>query len=370
MIDESMDREQMKKSSEPWEFRSKPAWQRLIIMIGGVTVNILLAFFIYAMVLYTWGEQYLPTENAKYGIVIDSIGQSMGIRNGDKILRVDGKTVERFTQIQGELILGNRVTVLRNNEEITLPIENKTKKAWITNKSRNLIQLRIPYDIGFVKDSSEAKKAGLELGDRLISINSQPMLFADEFLATFKQFKGDTINLGIERQEMAMNLNVFVPKEGLIGIASGGKNQSLEDYFEFESNNVGFFESFPKGVNKTVYVLRNYIRQFSLIFNREIEGYKEVGGIVAIGSIFPAYWDWRIFWSMTAFLSVMLAFLNLLPIPALDGGHVVFVLWEMISGKKPPQKLLEYAQIVGVVFLLALLIYANGNDIYRFLIKD
>ena len=372
MIDESMDREQMKKSPEPWEFRSKPAWQRLIIMIGGVTVNVLLAFFIYAMVLYTWGEKYLLNENVKYGIVTDSIGHSMGFRNGDKILRIDGKKIERFSEIQRELILGDYITVLRNEEEITLPIDNQTKKAWIAKKGEGIIQLRIPYDISFVKDSSEAQKAGLQIGDRLVSINSQPMLFADEFLATFKQFKGDTINLGIEREgvTMAMDVNVFVPKKGIIGIAGGGKNQSLEDYFEFVSRKVGFFESIPMGVSRTISELQSYIRQFGLIFNREIEGYKQVGGIAAIGSIFPTFWDWQIFWNMTAFLSIMLAFLNLLPIPALDGGHVIFVIWEMISGKKPPQKILEYAQIVGFVFLLALLIYANGNDIYRFLLKD
>ena len=366
MIDESMDSEQMKKSPQPWEFRSKPTWQRLIIMIGGVSVNVLLAFFIYAMILYTWGEQYLPTENAKYGIVTDSIGHSMGIQNGDKILRIDGKKVQRFSQIPGELILGDEVTVLRNEEQITLPIDNLTKKAWIKKRNRAIVP-RTPYDIGLVTDNSEAKKGGLKVGDRLISINNQPMLFADEFLVAFKQFKGDTINLGIEREGEAMNLDIFIPKEGLIGIDGGGL--PLNNYFEIKSKEVGFFESIPMGVDKTILTLRTYVRQFKLIFNREIEGYKAVGGLVSIGSIFPAFWNWQIFWSMTAFLSIMLAFLNLLPIPALDGGHVVFVLWEMVSRKKPSQKILMYAQIVGFIFLLTVLILANGNDIYRLLLN-
>ncbi len=361
MIDESMDKEQMKKPAEPWEFRSKPAWQRLIIMIGGVTVNVILGIAIYAGVLAYWGEQYLPTENATYGIAVDSTGESIGLRDGDKILLVNGNEVENFNQIPMEIVLGaESVTVERDGQELDLPVTSANIKAMVQNPA--FMTPRIPYVVGEFTNSSVAKKAGLLEGDRIVGLNGRQLEFFDEYIDSIPAYAGRTVTLTAQRETERVVVEVPVPEHGKIGVYPGG---SYADFFDIETKKYGVFESIPAGYHRATGTLSNYIRQFKIIFDTETEAYKSVGGFLTIGNQFPSTWDWQYFWNFTAFLSIMLAFLNILPIPALDGGHVVFVLWEMITRRKPSEKVLEYAQMVGFVILLALLVFANGNDILK-----
>ncbi len=361
MIDESMDKEQMKEPPQPWEFRSKPAWQRLIIMIGGVTVNVILGIVIYAGVLAYWGEQYLPTENVTNGIAVDSTGEAIGLQNGDQVLLVNGKEVENFNHIAMELVLGAEgITVDRNGQRIDLTVSSTDVKNLINDPG--FISPRIPYVVGAFTDTSVAAEAGLKEGDRLVGLNGRPLSFFDEYIDSIPAYAGQTISLMAERDGERVLVDIDVPEHGKIGVYPGG---AYADFFEVETKKYGFFESIPAGYNRAASTLSNYIRQFKIIFDTETEAYKSVGGFLTIGNQFPSTWDWQYFWNFTAFLSIMLAFLNILPIPALDGGHVVFVLWEMLTGQKPSEKVLEYAQMVGFVILLALLIFANGNDILK-----
>ncbi len=362
MIDESMDKEQMAKPPQPWEFRSKPAWQRLIIMIGGVTVNIIVAIIIYAGMMMYYGEQYLPNENLKYGLSVDSTAEAIGLRDGDKIISIDGKKIERFSEIPKELLLSDegRITLERNGniQELTIPADQKKS---LIKAQQSLINIRVPYIAGGFTESSTAKKAGMEEGDSVVAINGEPTLYFDEYLEKIPQNKEKEISLTVYRDGEPLELNVEVPTSGKIGVAS----KPLDYFFDLETKKYGFFESFPAGINRSFTVLGDYVRQIKLIANPETEAYKEVGGFIMIAKQFDTHWNWPKFWAFTAFLSIMLAFLNILPIPALDGGHVVFVLWEMISGRKPSEKVLEYAQLAGFVILLGLILLANGNDILR-----
>jgi len=361
MIDESMDKEQMSKPAEPWEFRSKPAWQRLIIMIGGVVVNLILAVVIYAGMLYAWGEQYVPvSEINKYGIVTDSIGNKLGIETGDKIIKIGGKEVKMFKEVPMEIILSDGMDVERNGKLKHITFDASAKEELI--KSGNFISFRIPYSVGSFSNDSEAHKAGMEIGDQLVALNGTTMKYSNEYIENIPKHKGDTISINVLRNGESMIFNVLVPESGKIGVMGDG---DLSKFYNLETINYGLFESIPAGAIKANDMLVNYIRQFKLIFTPETGAYKSVGGFLSIGKQFSPTWDWQRFWSFTAFLSIMLAFLNILPIPALDGGHVVFVLWEMISGKAPSEKVLEYAQIVGFVILMSLVILANGNDILK-----
>lgn len=362
MIDESMDKEQLAKPAEPWEFRSKPAWQRLIIMIGGVTVNIILAIFIYAGMLYTWGEEYLPTQSVNnYGIVVDSVGQGLGLKTGDKIIEVDGKEIEAFNQVAIEIILSDNIKVERDGEVIDIKLDAANKEELISSTSR-FISPRIPYYVGDFSEGSNAKAAGLQIGDKMIAINNEETLYFDQYTSEIPSYINDTINISVLRNGERLEYQIPVSEEGKIGVYPDGK---LDKFFDIRVKEYGLLESIPNGYIKAEDMLVSYIRQFKLILNPDTGAYKSVGGFLSIGKQFSATWDWQRFWSFTAFLSIMLAFLNILPIPALDGGHVVFVVWEMISGKKPSEKVLEYAQIAGFVILMSLVILANGNDIMK-----
>ena len=362
MIDESMDKEQMKQPPQPWEFRSKPAWQRLIIMIGGVTVNVILAIMIYAGMMMYYGEQYIPIENVKYGITADSTAQAIGLRNGDRIIEVDGKRIERFSEIPLEILLGDEGKILleRDGETMELVISETDKRDLIKSRS-SLVGVRIPYVVGDFTEDSPAKLAGLEIGDSIVGLNGEEMAFFDEYLAAVPKHAGDSIALNVIRGSTPVSIGMMVPESGRIGVYS----KAVSSYIDYESHRYGFIEAIPAGLNKSFTVLGDYIRQFKLILNPETEAYKEVGGFLMIAQQYGTSWDWQRFWGFTAFLSIMLAFLNILPIPALDGGHVVFVLWEMISGHKPSEKILEYAQVAGFVILMGLILLANGNDILR-----
>jgi regulator of sigma E protease len=360
MIDESMDTEQMKQPPQPWEFRSKPAWQRLIIMIGGVTVNVILAIVIYAGTLAYWGEEYLPTENVKFGISVNEVGRQVGFQNGDKIVSVDGQTISNFAKVPLEIILGaERVQVMRNGSLETIIITDEDIKNIIT--APGFMSPRIPYIVGQFAENSAAEAAGLLLDDQVVAFNGKKLMYFDEYVDSIPEYAGKTIALTVLRGGMPVNVNIDVPESGRIGVYPGQD----PNWFKTETRTYSIAEAIPGGWRKSKETLSNYIRQFKIIFNPDTEAYKSVGGFITIGSQFPSTWDWMFFWNFTAFLSIMLAFLNILPIPALDGGHVVFVLWEMLTGKKPPEKVLEYAQMVGFIILLGLLFFANGQDILR-----
>ncbi len=362
MIDESMDKEQMKQPPKPYEFRSKKSWQRLLIMLGGVLVNFVTALVIYSAVLYTWGEQYLPNKNVEHGIMVDSLAYDMGLRNGDKILSLDGEEIEDFYGIVPHLILEDvkAVQVLRDGNQREIPVPESLIPQLLNSKG--FIEARIPFYVGAFGKESVAKKAGLRKGDKLIGINHNEVSFFDEFKDSLSHYKNTEVTISALRDKDTLNFTVNVPETGLIGVAPGG---TLSEFFELEQIEYGFMASIPAGINQGIDQLVSYTKQLKLLFKPETGAYKSLGGFITIGNIFPGKWNWQSFWNLTALLSIILAIMNVLPIPALDGGHVMFLMYEIITGRKPSDKFLEYAQIVGMVILLALLLYANGNDVVR-----
>jgi len=364
MIDESMDKEQLKKPPQPWEFRAKPAWQRLIIMLGGVIMNVVLAIVIYIGLFMHYGEEYLPTTEAnKYGISVDSLGMEMGFKNGDKILSIDGKYIENFQKIPAEIILNeaHTATVVRDNDTITISFPPGTLGKLISQKTP-FISVRIPFVAKSFTKTSAAEKAGMQAGDTILGINGKIVKYFLEFKTELQNYKDKDVTIMVKRGNDTLNLAVHVPEEGLIGVYP---DSNLQSFFKVEKRDYKFGEAITAGFKQTWKGIGDYIKQLKLLFSPEVKAYENVGGFITIGNIFPAQWDWESFWRLTAFLSIMLAILNILPIPALDGGHVLFLLYEMITGRKPSDKFLEYAQIVGMILLLSLLILANGNDIIK-----
>jgi regulator of sigma E protease len=360
MIDESMDLEQMKQPPQPWEFRSKPAWQRLIIMLGGVTVNIILAVIIYIFLLFLWGEEYLPTSALKYGITVDSLGYQMGLRNGDQILSVDHKNVESFLDIPKNIILNEArtVEVMRDGKNIEITIPKEFIGKLIKTKSADFISVRFPFEVETVPSGTPADKAGIKVNDRIIGLNDTLLPFFDQFRSTVQHFKDKQVLVKLIRNRDTLRLPVQVTHQGLIGVNPRGPDKFLT----FKEKNYTVLTAIPAGFVRAFERAGSYVKSIKVIFSQK-NAYESVGGFITIGSIFPSTWDWYAFWSLTAFLSIMLAILNLLPIPALDGGFVMFIMYEMIFRRKPSDKFMEYAQIVGMVILFGLLIFANGNDI-------
>ena len=366
MIDESMDKEQMKKPPQPWEFRSKPAWQRLIIMLGGVTVNVILAFVIYSFSLVIWGEKYLPSEKATYGIHCDSLALAAGFQDGDIIYSIDGSKVERFARENGslhsemiqKLILDDAkiITVVRDGKQLDVPFTEEVKNAVLAKTP--LFSPNIPFVIGGFSEGSVIEKVGAQVGDRIIKINDKPMFFAGDVVAYIPSLKGDSAIVVVDRNGQEKAFGIFL-EEGVMGV----QLQPFSSLYELESEQYNALNVLPAALKKTQSEIANYLKQFKLIKKSP----ESVGGFISIGSIFPSVWDWQRFWNLTAFLSIMLAVLNLLPIPALDGGHVMFLLYEVITRRKPNEKVMEYAQTLGVILLLGLVLYANGNDIFKLL---
>ncbi len=368
MIDESMDKEQLKQPAQSWEFRSKPAWQRLIIMIGGVTVNVLLAFFIYAMILFTWGETKLPNQSLTSGVwVVDTVVNEVGLKTGDRILSVNSEPVKYFEDLNAAMLLGEKMTIDRDGEvkDLVIPV-NFIEKIVEKGKRSVLLMPRVPCIVGEVGAGTPAAKNGLLAKDKIIGIDSMKIDFFDQVKPAIVNKAGDSIALHVLRNGNEMVVHTVVSADTSIGFfpaVPSMDEMQQQGLYQFETRKFGFFASFPAGVSKTFDKLSFYIAQFKKILNPSTGAYKGLGGFKSMGSIFPKYgWDWEAFWNITAFFSIVLAFMNLLPIPALDGGHVVFTLIEMITGKKPNEKFLEYAQIVGMVILFGLMIYANAND--------
>lgn len=374
MIDESMDKEQLAKPPQPYEFRSKPSWQRLLIMLGGVIVNLILGFVIYTMILFAWGETYIPNKSLTDGVwVQDSVMTStIGLQTGDKVISINDEKPERFSEIILKAIHGGTMIVERDGEqvELTIPVdfagilsENSIKRKGA------LISPRLPFVIASVPDTSHNVNAGLLKFDRLVGINGAPFKYYDEYGALVDTLKGQKVNVTVIRENEEKELALQIDDNGKIGVEIALSISEFErlGYIELSVHKYTFLQSIPAGFRKAKNQLYEYIKQVGLIFNFKSGAHKGIGGFAAIGSLFPPSWDWHSFWEITAFLSLMLAFLNVLPIPALDGGHVTFLLYEMITGRKPGEKFLEYAQIVGMVLLLFLLVYANLNDLLRFI---
>lgn len=371
MIDESMDTEQMRQPAQPWEFRSKPAWQRLIIMLGGVFVNFVLGIFIYICLMWAYGEKYLPNENLKNGIwAQDSLATKLGLQTGDKIITVDGERVKKFSDLSLEFINGNNYQIERNGEIISKEIpENFISQLMDRGKDAGpFILPRYPFIIAGIAKDSPNENADLKSKDIVTAINGNPITYFDEAQVELNKYKNEEITIAIKRGNETKNVSVKVSNEGKIGVATGFL--SFDDmeklgYYELAMIEYSFAAAIPAGFEKSWKTLTDYVKQLKKIFNPSTGAYKGLGGFISIGSIFPEEWSAQSFWNITAFLSIMLGFMNLLPIPALDGGHVVFTLWEMITGKKPGDKFLEYAQITGFIILIALLLFANGNDVVR-----
>ena len=371
MVDESMDKEQMSLPPQPWEFRSKAAWQRLIIMLGGVTMNVLLAFIIYAMILFTWGQKKVPMSGLSYGVTVtDSLMYHIGFRNGDKILTINGTEIEYFDDLPEKLLMagGGQVDLERDgvHETIELPTALIGQLVERKKNSPALFLPRVPVIAYMIPDTSNAFKAGLKRFDQITAVNGIATPFYEELKKALGAHKNQNVTLTVERKGTTDTLNALVNADGKIGfvLVNDADIETLDSLgiIKIEKTKFSFLGSFPAGVHLAVQKLSSYINQFKKILSPKTEAYKGVGGFKAMGSIFPPLWDWQSFWTITAFFSIALAFMNILPIPALDGGHVLFTVLEMVTGRKPSQKVLEYAQVVGMVLLLGLMIYVNGND--------
>jgi len=368
MIDESMDTEQMQGEPQPWEFRSKPAWQRLIIMLGGVTVNFILAFIIYIGMTFFYGEQYISNADVKDGVWVNNpVLEKTGIKTGDKIISIDGVKINRFDEINPSLLLAKKVLIERNGKEETINFPINFIDQLMKSERATLINLRVPFVIGSVPKESPNKDI-LKPKDLIVSFNNQEVKYADELIETAKKFKGKIVPAIINRdgKDVAVNLKVnndakFLVQQAMLPY----DNLEKLGLYKINKQEFGFFESIPVGIKKGTEQLASYGKQLKAIFTPSTGAYKGVGGFGAIFNIFPSTWSWYAFWSITALLSIMLGVMNLLPIPALDGGHVMFLLYEMISGKKPSDKFMEKAQLVGFILLISLLVFANGNDIYK-----
>jgi len=368
MIDESMDKEQMEGPPQPWEFRSKPTWQRLIIMLGGVTVNFLLGFLIYGMVLWSYGEEFLPNQNVKYGIATDSLAQEMGLMDGDQIVKVGDAPFERFSPntIRKEIVLNsaNTIEVIREGRIKVLPID----ESFIgilgsnANKGFRLIEPRTPFIIGALEKGYPAAEAGLKEGDQVISYNGIATPFFMDFFNLATNNPNARVDVGFLRGTDTMTVQIVTREDGRIGAQRYG----LGHFFDFERKEYSLAEALPAGFWKGVNFLGSQFKGFGQMFAGKVKVTESLGGFGTFTKLFPEKWgDWEAFWNITALISLILAFMNLLPIPALDGGHVMFLLYEMITGRKPSDKFMEYATIGGFIFVLSLVLLANGLDIYR-----
>ena len=365
MIDESMDKEQLKQEPQPWEYRSKPPYQRLIIICGGVIVNFFLAWFIYTMLLFNNGDNYVDNSKFTNGIAVDEAGQLLGLKSGDKILKVDGKDQLKFDQLPLEILFGDNVTVNRDGKELTFNLNDEGKRDVIKSKGQGFLAPRVETVVDSVMPKSPAMVAGLIKGDKIVGLNNTKTLFFDEFGAALIKAKKDSISINIVRNGQEITLKTKADKDGKIGFYPS--MELLKS--AIVTKNLSFGEAIPAGFSKTIATLTGQIKQFKLIFNKTTEGYKQVSGPLRMFKIFKPTWDWTFFWNFTAMFSIWLAFLNILPIPGLDGGHAMFILIEVITRKAPTEKTLEIAQTIGVVILLSLMALVFGNDIWH-LIMD
>ncbi len=365
MIDESMDKEQLSKAPEEWEFRSKPTWQRLIIMVGGVTVNLILGFLIYIMMLFVWGSGYISNEKVPYGAHLSSpVFESYGFQEGDLIVEVGAEKIIEFGSAEKRILIdGERnIKIKRNKEIISLTLPDNIVDELLKNKGAGILNdLRFYNTIDSLISGDNAQNAGFRIGDSIVGINGLSTPFFKNFSQELQKYKSKEVEISFFRNDSLKTTKVNTNENGTIGYITFHKLR--RSVIEFKKYSI--LEAIPGGIKKGAQTLTNYVKSLSLIFNKE--GAKQIGGFGSIGSMFSNEWDWQRFWAMTALLSIILAFMNILPIPALDGGHVMFLIYEMIAGKPPSDQFLTRAQVVGMVLLFSLLIYANGMDLYRFI---
>ena len=367
MIDESMDKDQMNQPAQPWEFRSKPAWQRLIIMLGGVTVNVLLAFTIFIMIAWVWGDRYVPIANLRYGVYADSLGRRMGMQDGDNIIAVAGVPITRQGTAGSEIIMNEAksVTVLRNGKHVELSVPEGIISQLSKNRLRGMAIVRYPLVVDSLLPSVKITQGTVQKGDTLINIGGYPIqyvsdLFRDSVLEHVKEKKSIAVTFR-RGQDTVHAVVAQTEKDG-----NGIIYKSMEDILGEVHTSYTLLQAIPKGIHKTGETLSKYIRNLKLLFtSKEVKVQDNLGSVISIASVFPSVWDWESFWTLTGIFSILLAFMNVLPIPALDGGHALFTLVEIISGRKPSDKFIEYAQMVGMVLLFGLMIYALGLDIFH-----
>jgi regulator of sigma E protease len=378
MIDESMDREQMKLPPQPWEFRSKPAWQRLIIMLGGVTVNFILGLFLYGIVIWVWGLDYLPNQNATYGIYTDSLGYELGLRDGDKMISVGGVPFEKFNQgvLVKEIVINdaNQIVVERNGQQQTITFDNKAWKKELASGKKSLFSPRMPMIVENLQPDGVAEKAGIQKGDQIIALNGVPTPYFQDFKKQIvavapKQEKQNWFGKKVPEKTIDINLLALRGNDTLqftLPVGSKAVVGVVVKQLETKQEKYTLAQALPKGVQEGLNFLGLQIKGFGQMFTGGISVTDSLGGFGSIGNMFDANWDWQNFWQMTAILSLILAFMNLLPIPALDGGHVMFLIGEIITGRKPSDRLMEIATTIGFVLLISLVLFANINDIRKF----
>jgi regulator of sigma E protease len=363
MVDESMDKEQLKKPAEPWEFRSKPAWQRLIIMIGGVLVNIVLAIVLFIMIMYVWGEEYLPAKNLTYGVHADSLATQIGIRDGDKIVSIDGKPLDNFGAVGAEIILGEgkQMQVDRNGQLINLPIPEGFIKKLNKSKLEGFVDVRLPTFVDSVTKSASFTEGRLEKGDQIIGFQRNICTILSRVNKYKSEKKNELVSLTVLRNNDTAHVKVKLDEKGAIGFMA----KAPGDLLGTTVKKYTLAESIPEGFNKCFETLDRYVTGLKQLFTGKVNASDSLGSVISIGNTFPSFWDWQRFWTLTAIFSIILAFMNILPIPALDGGHALFTLVEIVSGRKPSDKFMEYAQMVGMALLLGLMAYALGLDFWR-----
>ena len=368
MIDESMDTEQMAQEPQPWEFRSKPAWQRLIIMLGGVFVNFVLALIIYIFASFVYGDTDIAASSIKDGYAVDNpLLTDLGFKTGDDVVAMGDIKIENVSDIKGNFIGAESVTIKRDGVEKIIQMPEDFLGQFSSSKDRSLFEIRMPFIFSKVSDSSANKGIDLKEGDLITSVNGQKIKYFDQFKPVLAELKGQTVTVDIVRDTETFKKELKVDNYGMFGIQPTGTYNRFEElgYLKIIRKEYSLMDSFGVGYDKFTGQITSYFSQLKMIFSPSTGAYKGVGGFKAIFDIFPDTWSWEAFWSITAFLSIMLGVLNLLPIPALDGGHVMFLLYEMISGRKPGDKFMEYAQMVGFFILIALVLFANGNDVFK-----
>ena len=361
MVDESMDKEQMAKPPEPWEFRSKPAWQRLIIMVGGVTVNLLLGMAIYIGILFTWGRDYMPLDEVKYGVHASPVMEAQGVQDGDRILAVGGVAPKTLEEVTRAILIdeARELTILRKGEQLKLALSPAVHDSILASGEKVLFSPRVPFVVDTVMAGGPAAAAGMQKGDRILAVDNANAQYYTDLREALGERKGKEVSMKVQRDSARIELRMTVSDDGTVGIG----NQPPSAFFTLEHESFGFFSAVPAGISYGLETLSGYVRSLKLLFSSTGAG--QIGGFGAIGGLFSPTWDWQVFWNMTAFLSIILAFMNILPIQALDGGHVVFLLYEMVTGRPPNQRVLEVAQMVGMVLLLGLILFANGNDLFK-----
>lgn len=360
MIDESMDKEAMKQPPKPWEFRTKKAWQRFFIMFGGVLFNFILAIILYAAILGNWGEEYLRNEDAVYGIAVNDLSYEMGFRTGDRILAFDGHPIENFSSLQIDMVRSRAetATVLREGDTVTLQLDELYLPAALNTPG--MFDLAFPFVVKELPEGSINENSGLAAGDEIVAVNGERMFIVQQIMERLAEKKDSLITASALRAGEELDIPLQVDTAGRIQVML---ENDLSKFFKITTNKYNALAAIPAGARKAFVTIKDYVKELGLIFSPKTEAYKSVGSFIAIGRIFPDTWDWLRFWSITALLSIMLGVLNILPIPALDGGHILFLLIEMITGRKASDKAMEIAETVGMILLIMLMILAFGNDI-------